>query len=267
MKKFIYTLLFFILLNPLAFSAQTPEEKGLAIANEWKKRDIGWVDYSANVKMVLKNKHGQESVRHFVYVTMEITKTGQRIDGDKVLIVFDSPVDVKGTTLLTYTHFEKDDDQWLYLPAIKRTKRISSHNKSGSFVGSEFAYEDVTFSEVEKYTYKWLNEESMDGFDCNVVERFPVDKENTGYLSQRVWYDKDHFRIHKIEFYDRKNTLLKTQSFKNFKKYLDNIWRPDDELMVNHQTGKYSGLTWSDFRFHIGLTEKKFNANALERLR
>lgn len=267
MKKIIFTILLFMVLPPQICSAETPEEKGLSIAKEWKERDVGWVDYRANVQMVLKNKHGEKSVREFRYVTMEITRNGVRTDGDKVLVVFDKPRDVNGTTLLTFSHTHKDDDQWLYLPAIKRTKRISSHNKSGSFVGSEFAYEDITFQEVEKYTYKWKNDEVLNGFDCYVVERFPVDQENTGYSRQLVWYDKEHFRIHKIEFYDRKDTLLKTQSFETYKKYLKNIWRADDELMVNHVTGKSTVLTWSDYNFHIGLTEKKFNKNALERLR
>lgn len=267
MNNVICTVLFLLLLAPSSAYALTPEEKGLEIAREWKQRDIGWVDYRANVKMVLMNKHGQKSVRNFKYITMEMTKDEKRVDGDKVLVIFDLPKDVKGTTLLTYSHFQRDDDQWLYLPAIKRTKRISSHNKSGSFVGSEFAYEDITFAEVEKYDYKWEYEEVYDGFDCDVVARYPLDKENTGYLFQRVWYDKEHRRIHKIDFYDRKETLLKTQSFKTYKKYLGYIWRAYDELMVNHQTGKKTSLTWSDFQFHIGLTERKFNKSSLNRIR
>jgi outer membrane lipoprotein-sorting protein len=267
MKKLTFSLIFLILTTPLTANAITAEDKGLSIAEEWKKRDINWVDYRANVEMVLKNKHGQKSIRTFLYSSMEVQENNARTDGDKVLVIFDTPKDVKGTTLLTYSHFTKDDDQWLYLPAIKRTKRISSHNKSGSFVGSEFAYEDITFQEVEKYTYKWMYDEMYNDFDCFVVERFPTDKENTGYLRQLVWYDKEHYRIHKIEFFDRKNSLLKTQSFKSYNKYLDNIWRANDELMVNHQTGKSTVLTWSKYTFHIGLTNNKFNKSALERRR
>ncbi|BFM17462.1 outer membrane lipoprotein-sorting protein [Maricurvus nonylphenolicus] len=253
--------------NSVTSDQLTAEEKGLAIAREWKRRDEGWGDYTANAKMVLKNKHGQESERHFKYYSMEVLEHGEKVDGDKVLVVFDRPRDVNGTALLTYAHYEEDDDQWLYLPAIKRTKRISSHNKSGSFVGSEISYEDITFPEVEKYTYRWVREEKVGDLNFDVVDRFPVDKENTGYLYQRVWYDQDHVRIFKIDFYDRKQSLLKTQTFSGFKRYLDSIWRADYENFVNHQTGKSTLLTWTNYKFHIGLTEKAFRKNSLERLR
>ena len=267
MKIVSYMLSLLLTFSALTAFAETVEEKGLAIAKEWKKRDIGWVDYTAKAKMLLRNKHGQESERNFLYYSMEVIEDGKKVDGDKSLVVFDRPRDVKGTILLTYAHYAEDDDQWLYLPAIKRTKRISSHNKSGSFVGSEISYEDITFPEVEKYTYKWLREETVDGLAFDVVDRFPVDKENTGYLYQRVWYDQEHVRVFKIDFYDRKNSLLKTQAFSGFKQYLDNIWRANNETFTNHQNGKSTVLTWSDYHFHAGLTEKLFRKNSLERLR
>jgi outer membrane lipoprotein-sorting protein len=251
---------------PLAGIANE-EAEGMRIARDWKANDIGWVDYTANVKMILYNKSGDSSVRDFRYITMEVTEDGKRTDGDKVLVIFDKPRDVKDTTLLTYSHFDRDDDQWLYLPVIKRTKRISSHNKSGSFVGSEFAYEDITFQEVEKYTYKLLREEEYNGFECYVVERIPVDRVSTGYSKQIVWYDKEHVRIQKIDFYDRKDALLKTQTFSNWNEYLEGIWRATNEVMQNHQTGKKTMLTWSDYKFHVGLSERQFNKNSLERLR
>lgn len=267
MKLLNYSLALLMSLSAVSVLAQTDEDRGLAIAQEWKRRDVGWDNYTAKARMLLRNKHGTESERHFLYYAMEVEEEGVKTDGDKVLVVFDRPRDVKGTILLTYAHFVEDDDQWLYLPAIKRTKRISSHNKSGSFVGSEISYEDITFPEVEKYTYKWLREETVDGMLFDVVDRFPVDKENTGYLYQRVWYDREHVRIFKIDYYDRKDTLLKTQSFSGFKVYLDNIWRAEHETFVNHQNGKSTILTWSDYQFHVGLTEKLFRKNALEQLR
>ena len=130
-------------------------------------------------------------------------------DGDKSLIIFEKPRDVKGTATLTFTHKEGSDDQWLYLPAIKRVKRISSNNKSGPFMGSEFAYEDLSSQEVEKYNYKHLRDETFDGKDCYVVERIPMDK-YSGYTKQVAWIDKAEYRALKIDFYDRKKSLLKT---------------------------------------------------------
>lgn len=264
MKSILYSL--FIVISSITF-AITPEERGLRIAWEWKNRDTGWGDYSAKTKLILKNSHGEVSERYFTYSTIEVLEEGKKIDGDKVLVIFDKPQDVKGTTLLTYSHFTRDDDQWLYLPAIRRTKRISSHNKSGSFMGSEITYEDITFQEVQRYKYRWVKEDSINGELCDVVDRFPIDTENSGYSFHRVWYDRSHVRIHKIEYYDRKGSLLKTQSFKNYKKYLEKYWRSDEEEFINHQTGKSTVLIWEDYQFHVGLTKKQFNKNTLDRYR
>jgi len=88
------------------------------------------------------------------------------------------------------THALTPDDQWLYLPALKRLKRISSRKKSGPFMGSEFAYEDMSSQEVEKYRYKWLRDETVEGRDAYVVERRPT-YEYSGYTRQIVWIDKE----------------------------------------------------------------------------
>ncbi len=130
-------------------------------------------------------------------------------DGDKSLFVFDEPRDVQGTAFLIHAHREDADDQWLYLPALKRVKRISSANRSGSFMGSEFAYEDMTAQEVEKFTYRYLRDEPCGDSTCTVTERFPVDKKSS-YRRQLVWRDQDERRIRKVEYYDRKDAHLKT---------------------------------------------------------
>ena len=149
----------FLILTFIAFNtvAETPEEKGLAIAIEADKRNTGWVDSHVDLQMILRNSQGQESKRLIRLKTLEIDG-----DGDKSLSIFDTPRDVKGTAFLSFTHAIKADDQWLYLPALKRVKRISSSNKSGPFMGSEFAFEDLSSQEVEKYTYKWLLDEKLD---------------------------------------------------------------------------------------------------------
>jgi outer membrane lipoprotein-sorting protein len=173
---------------------------------------------------------------------------------------------VKGTALLNFTHKTGTDDQWLYLPALKRVKRISSANKSGSFMGSEFAYEDVTSQEVEKYSYKWIRDEDHDREKCFVFERYPVYK-NSGYTRQVVWLDQKEYKILKIEFYDRKNAPLKTLKQSKFKQYLDKYWYPEVMHMENHQTGKSTLLTWAKYKFNNGLKDKDFNKNSLKRSR
>ena len=136
-------------------------------------------------------------------------------------------------------------------------KRISSSNKSGPFVGSEFAYEDISSQEVEEYTYKFLREEELDGQPTFVIERYPVDPKS-GYTRQVVWLD--HRRVPgcwKVDFYDRKDALLKTLTQTGYQQYLDRYWRPDRMEMVNHQTGKSTTLEWSDYVFQSGLEERR----------
>ena len=209
LKKILFLILFLIL--PLEFVlAESPEEKGLAIAIEADNRDTGWIDQSADLEMILRNKQGESSERTLQINTLEVQG-----DGDKSLTIFDNPRDIKGTAFLSHTHALIPDDQWLYLPALKRIKRIASANKSGPFVGSEFAYEDLTSQEVEKYKYKWLRDESLDGRDTFVNERYPQ-YENSGYTRQIAWIDKQMYQPLKVEFYDRKNSLLKTLIFSDY---------------------------------------------------
>jgi outer membrane lipoprotein-sorting protein len=242
--------------------AQDPTQQGLAIAQEGNRRYRGYVDFKANLVMVLRNSRGQESRRAMRIQGLEVAG-----DGDKSLCLFDSPADIKGTALLTYTHKTGDDDQWLYLPALKRVKRIASSNKSGSFVGSEFAYEDIASQELEKYTYRTLRDETLDGNDCFVIERLPVDRKNSGYSRQVVWIDKAEYRTLKIEHFDRRNALLKTLTVSGYQKYTDRFWRPERMTMVNTQTGKSTELIWSDYRFGTGLKDSDFLKDNLERIR
>ena len=242
--------------------AQDPAQQGLAIAQEAERRYHGYGDFTANLTMILRNGQGQESRR-----TMHIEDLEVRGDGDKSLCLFDSPADIKNTALLTAAHKTADDDQWLYLPALKRVKRIASSNRSGSFVGSEFAYEDIASQELERYTYRYLRDETVDGNDGFVVERVPVNGRDSGYTRQEVWIDKVEYRTLKVEYYDRKNTLLKTLTVTGYTRYKDRFWRPGRMTMVNHQTGKGTTLIWSDYRLGIGLKDSDFLKDNLERMR
>ncbi|MDU8885023.1 outer membrane lipoprotein-sorting protein [Yeosuana sp. MJ-SS3] len=232
------------------------QNKGVEIAKAAENADLGFKSSSANLNMILKNKNGQTSERTLMIRTLELTE-----DGDKSLIVFNSPKDVKGTATLTYTHKIGADDQWLYLPSIKRVKRISSNNKSGPFVGSEFAYEDLSSQEIEKYNYKFLEEKD----NLLIVEQIPVDPKS-GYTRRLVSYNKDKdYRIEKIEFYDRKNALLKTLIYQDYKLYKNKFWRASELNMVNHQSNKETLLKFSDYNFEVDLSDEDFTQNALKR--
>ena len=248
-------------LLPLGGQAETPEEKGLTIAIEADNRDTGFVDYTHDVQMILRNKQGQESTRMIRSKTLEVDD-----DGDKSMTIFDEPRDVRGTALLSFTHKEGPDDQWLYLPALKRVKRIASDNKSGPFMGSEFAYEDISSQEVEKYTYKFLRDDTLDGLEVFVFERYPLDKKS-GYTRQIIWLDQEHYKERKIEYYDRKNALLKTLVLNDYHQYLDKFWRAHNMYMENHLTGKNTRLIQSNYEFNTGLTDRDFDKNSLKRAR
>jgi Outer membrane lipoprotein-sorting protein len=260
-------LLFLLLFIATASYAETPEAKGLRIAREADRRDSGFGDSSARLTMILmyqpagKNSKPRTSIRKIRSKILEV-----RGDGDKSISIFNEPYDVKGTAMLTYSHKSGNDDQWLYLPAIKRVKRISSANKSGSFMGSEFAFEDISSQEVEKYTYRFIKEEKCNSHDCYVIERVPAYK-YSGYRRQLLWLDKKEYRAIKLEFYDRKNDLLKTQTFSKYKKHLNKYWRAHEMLMVNHQNNRSTKLIWENFKFRNGYSNRHFSRNGLKNAR
>ena len=243
--------------------AETPEEKGFRIAARADRSDNGFGDSVSDMKMALKNAHGQETSRIMKNKILEIP---DETLGDKSITVFTSPSDISGTALLSHAHILDPDNQWLYLPALKRVKRISSVNKSGPFVGSEFAFEDFTSLELGKYDYKFIREEPCGDMTCDMVERYPK-YEHSGYTKQISWIDQSEFQARKIEFYDRRGDLLKTLSFSEYKKYEDYIWRAHKLHMENAQTGKSTVLSYSNFQFKTGLAHNDFEKGVLTRVR
>jgi outer membrane lipoprotein-sorting protein len=243
--------------------AETPEEKGYAIAARTDRSDRGFGDSTVDLRMVLRNKAGKEARRTLSLRTLEVPDEDI---GDKSLIVFDSPADIEGTGLLSHAKILEPDDQWLYLPALKRVKRISSVNKSGPFVGSEFAFEDFTALELNKYDYKYLRSEACGDLTCDVIERYPR-YEHSGYTKQISWIDQEVFQVRKVEFYDRRGDLLKTLLLEDYRHYAEKYWRSHTFSMVNHQTGKSTDLLYGDYEFGEGLQDNDFVKGVLLRLR
>jgi hypothetical protein len=241
----------------------TPDaQKGYDVAARSDRTDKGFGDSRVEARMILKNAAGQETARDLAFTTLE--KESEAV-GDKSLIVFRSPPDVEGTALLSHAKILEPDDQWLYLPALKRVKRIASTNKSGAFVGSEFAFEDFTIQELNKFTYKWLREEAVDGLKADVVERYPR-YEKSGYTKQIAWVDQVDFQTRKVEFYDRKGALQKTLTLRDYRKYGE-IWRAHRLEMKNHLTGKATDLVFGEFAFRTGLGPNDFVEAVLTRVR
>ena len=227
MAKFIIKLIFLAFTN---FSnAETEDEKALQISTDAYNYDKGFGDFTSDSKMTLRNKQGEETIRNFRGKTLEVDG-----DGDKTLFIFDSPKDVKGTATLTFTHKLDPDDQWLYLPALKRVKRITSDNRSGSFVGSEFAYEDLGSQELEKYKdRKYFRKEACPNnneLECHVISRVPTEK-SSGYKYQVLWLDDTAaHKVWKIDYFDRKGSHLKTLFFDDYKIFDYQTFNSNDEL-------------------------------------
>ena len=243
--------------------ATTAEEKGFEIAARSDRSDRGFGDSDVELTMVLRNAAGQESSRSLRIATLEIADESV---GDKSLVLFSTPRDIQGTALLSHAKILDPDDQWLYLPALKRVKRISSTNKSGPFVGSEFAFEDFTAIELNKFDYRYLRDEACGELQCEVVERIPR-YENSGYTKQISWIDTTNYQIRKIEFYNRRGDLLKVLELDDYREYGDGYWRPHRLAMTNLQTNKSTDMVYGDYKFGTGLTDKDFVKGRLSRLR
>ena len=211
--------------------------------------------------MTLINRSGKKSTRRMRSRILEVQG-----DGDKSMSIFDEPADVKGTASLTHSHATEADEQWLFLPALKRVKRISSKNKSGPFMGSEFAFEDISSQEVDKYTYRYLDDADFNGVTAHRIEAVPAYK-HSGYTRLINWVDAERLVALKVEYFDRKNAPLKTLVASEYTQHLDKFWRPGRMEMTNLQTGKSTILEWSDYKFQTGLTDKDFDNKALKRIR
>jgi hypothetical protein len=239
-----------------------PEAAGLAIFEEADRRDSGYRDLMVDLDMRLRTESGKESSRGLSIRQLEMPD-----DGDRLLVVFDSPKSYRGAALLSYAHKTEPDDQWIYLPAVKRVKRIASQNKSGPFLSSEFAYEDMALQEVEKFSYRLLETRTGDAGPVYIVERIPTD-EHSGYSRQIVTLDAAELRIQHIEYFDRQNRPLKSLVVSGYELHEGRFWKAAGMLMTNQQTGKSTELIWRNYRFATGLdADRDFSTNSLRRAR
>ncbi|MBV1906315.1 MAG: outer membrane lipoprotein-sorting protein [Pseudomonadales bacterium] len=238
------------------------DERGYTIFAEIERRNSGYVDMRAELKMLLISSSGKRRHR-----ALHIRQLENSERGDSVLIRFDSPRDIRGTGLLSKGNGDRADDQWLYLPAFSRVKKIAMKNRSGPFAGSEFSFEDLSVQEVEEFTYRFVDMAELDGLRCYVVERFSKD-EYSAYLRQVVWVDKEAYRIRKVEYYDDTSNLVKTLHYQDFGLYQERFWKPHHMIMYNHRSKRTTELHWLNFKFSTGLNESRdFTTNSLKRAR
>ncbi len=244
-------------------SPTDPVARGRAIAAEAAGRLQGFRDYQVSVRMLLVHPGSGQDVRELRVRNIEMPDLGERS-----LVDFDSPLDQRGTALLTHSKASQEDEQWLFLPALKRVKRIAGRNRSGPFVGSEFAFEDLTEQQLGRYSYRYIDSQRLaDGVLCERVERVPLDA-NSGYSRQIAWYDVEARRLRRIDFFDRRDRPAKTYTASEFRLYSGRWWRPHRMRMQSLNSGRYTELVWGEFRFGAGLSaEQDFNVSTLQRTR
>ncbi|MFK8051877.1 MAG: outer membrane lipoprotein-sorting protein [Woeseiaceae bacterium] len=218
------------------------ETNGRAIADEAARRDNGFTNSRSDMTMTLFDGRGNSVARTIRSKTLEVAD-----DGDRTILFFEDPADVRGTAFLTHSHSDSPSDQWLYLPALKRVKRIAANRRNGAFMSSEFSYEDLGNDEVDKYRYRLIGDAVFAGVDCFHIERIPT--EQSGYSRQEVWLDKAELRLLKADYYDRGGALLKTLIAKDHQQYGEQYWRPAEMIMSNVQNGRRTILQWRNYSF------------------
>ncbi len=251
-----------VIVLSLPAAALTPEERGFRIAERVDQSDAGFGTSRVELTMTLADPSGRTTSRRLRIDTME--KSGEG-NGDRSVTVFHSPADVQGTALLTHSRVIASDDQWLYLPALRRVKRISSSNKSGPFVGSEFAFEDIAGQELGKYNYRYIETVNENGLEMDIVECIPA-YPRSGYSKIDCYFDTEMFQARKLVFYDRGGQRLKTLILDDFRQYEGRFWRPHLQTMTNHITGKKTVLEMGEYSFGVNLSARDFEPDALERL-
>ena len=264
MLKLIKSILLTLLMLGVSFNSiakESPTDKGLRLAKDIEAANSGFVGEDSVMEMILIDAYNSKTTREMIGKTMETSK-----DGDKSLMIFKNPKDVKGTKMLTWTHKEGDDDQWLFLPSLRRIKRISSRSKTSSFMGSEFSYEDLGSQEIDKYTFKWIKDsKNKKGEPIYILERYP--KKKSGYKKMVMFISKKMKSAIRMEYFDKKGELLKVGIFKKFKAFKVNgktIYRAGVIEMKNVQTKKSSLFTWKSRKLGVKHRKRDFDKKSLK---
>jgi outer membrane lipoprotein-sorting protein len=244
----------------MAFSIPAPEQSltGRQIVEKAYNLPTG-DDQVANLTMTLINKEGKQRIRKIKKYFKDFGTV------EKQIMFFTSPADVKNTSFMTWSYDDdsKSDDQWIYLPALKKVKRISSDSKSDYFMGSDFTYDDLGDRKLDDDVHKLLREETVDGKKCYVVESKSKD-EDYMYSKTITWIDKSNFVGVKKEFYDEDEELLKTLTIKKVQK-ISGIWVITSSEMNNVQKNHKTTMVLSNVKVNSGVPASMFSERMMMR--
>jgi outer membrane lipoprotein-sorting protein len=260
--KIFGAILIGVVFSAISVTAASEELTGYQIMKKSEDQNKGDDEYNETT-MKLINKRGQERNRK-----IEHFKKTDKDDNDKIFMRFMEPADVKGVALLTIEHSDRDDDQWLYLPALKKVRRISSSDQGDNFMGTDYTYEDIRAEKLDQHEYKLLGSEVIDGHDCYIILALPAtekQKNESGYSKREIRVRKDVLLMAQIKYYDKKGELLKIEIRKEAVEVTPNIYRPNFMEMKNLKTGHTTQIMFDERRINKGIPDRIFTERELER--
>ncbi|MCI0755770.1 outer membrane lipoprotein-sorting protein [Teichococcus vastitatis] len=231
------------------------DARGRQIASQVSQSDAEYGDEV--VEGVLTINGG--SRRSFTMNTLE-----REPGGDRRAVVFHEPRDLAGFVSLNHSEILRPDQQWIYLPQLNRTRRLSARDKTGSFAGSEFSFEDIVRWELEKYDYQYVETVNCGApKPCETIANIPR-YEYSSYSKLVETIDMAILQPRNIKYFDLSGRHFKTLEFFDYRK-VGRYWRPARTVMTNHVTNDVSQILWSNYRFGTGLSEADYNAERIER--
>ncbi|MBI2441820.1 MAG: outer membrane lipoprotein-sorting protein [Lentisphaerae bacterium] len=222
-------------------------------------------DMKAEVAMELIAADGKKRIR---VLTMLRLNGVQRATEQKYLLYFHEPSDVRRMTFLVWKFPEKEDDRWIYLPALDLVRRVAASDKRSSFVGSDFTYEDISGRDLAADTHKLLREEKFDGRDCFVIESVP--RETLDYARRIAWIYKTNWLPLKEEYYDLHKELARVFTAERIEDVAVGVGGPAiptvlKRTMRNAKSGHRTEVTVKSVGYNVGLTEDLFTERYLRR--
>ena len=238
-----------VLASPIAYGAKIDPNNAKAILEQVEK-NISSEDEVATMKMTITEADGTPKDR-----TMEIYRKGSE-GTQKVLVRIQGPADLKGTGLLSI-----GQDQWLYLPSSKQTRRLQAGNKKSGFMDSELSYEDMGANSDGRFDSKVIKQEELQGHKFAVIENKP--KGESSYGKILVWVDLDKYLVGKMEYYDKSMKLLKESVFSGYKQFDKGVWRARKVEVRNLQNKRGTTVELSNLKLNKGIDDEEFTESAL----
>jgi len=215
-------------------------------------------DMSAELTMTLTNSRGAQRVRSISQYSVA------GADMDQKIMFFTAPADVKDTSFMSWSYDDgRDDDQWIYLPALGRVRRISSDSKNDSFMGSDFTYDDLGERHPDEDRHRLLREETYNGERCYVVESIPVD-EDAAFAKTVTWIVVDQWIGLKREYYDDRGDLYKRLDVEEFRQ-IDGIWVIPRMTMTDLDGNHSTTLAMANIQINTGRGSDIFTERTMQR--